>query len=151
MKKFFWGLLIVTVLFVMTACNGYNKIMREHLGDADNYSVVDATFCSYEEVKDRIYLYVSIEDKSDFDGSEINSKEIRLELVGDNVDALREALTKEEIHEGDKITVKCSTLIYMDSNFYYIAEFKFQDKTLLSFDDGLKNIRKYMDDNKSLF
>ena len=135
----------------MTACSGYNGIMREHLGNKENYYDIDATFCSYKKADDRIYLYVSIEDKSTFDSSEVNSEEIRLELVGNNGDDLGEFLTKEEIREGDIITVKCSTWIYMDSTFYYVAELKTQSQTFLSFDDGLKNIIKYMNDNKSLF
>jgi len=135
----------------MTACSGYNGIMREHLSNEENYCDIEATFCSYKETDDRIYLYVVVEDKSAFDSSEVNSEEIRLELVGDNCKALSEVLAKEEIREGDRITVKCSTWIYMDSTFYYVAEIKIQDETFLSFDDGLKNIIKYMNDNKSLF
>ena len=135
----------------MTACSGYNRIMREHLSDGDNYHDIEATFCSYKEVNNRIYLYVSIEDKSAFDLSEANREKIVLELVGDNCNVLSKVLSKEEICEGDIITVKCSTLIYMDSTFYYVAEIKNQDKTFLSFDDGLKNIIKYVNDNKSLF
>jgi hypothetical protein len=38
----------------------------------------------------------------------------------------------------------------MDSTFYYVAEIKNQDKIFLSFDDGLKNIIKYVNDNKAL-
>ena len=151
MKRLLLLGLIIILLLSMTACSGYNRIMREHLSDGDNYHDIEATICSYEEVNNRIYLYVSIEDKSAFDSSEVNSEEIRLELVGDNCKALSEVLAKEEIREGDRITVKCSTLIYMDSTFYYVAEIKNQDKTFLSFDDGLKNIIKYVNDNKSLF
>ena len=33
----------------------------------------------------------------------------------------------------------------------YVAEIKNQDKIFLSFDDGLKNITKYVNDNKALF
>ena len=117
----------------------------------ENYCDIEATFCSYKETDDRIYLYVSVEDNSAFDSSEVNSEEIRLELVGDNCKALSEVLAKEEIREGDRITVKCSTWIYMDSTFYYVAEMKNQDKIFLSFDDGLKNITKYVNDNKALF
>ena len=135
----------------MTACNGYNRIMREHLSNEENYSDVEATFCSYEETNDRIYLYVDVEDKSAFDSSEMYRKEIMLQLVGDNCNVLSEVLAKGEICEGDRITVKCSTLIYMDSRFYYVAELKTQSQTFLSFDDGLKNIIKYVNDNKSLF
>ncbi len=151
MKRLLLLLLIIILSLSMTACSGYNGIMREHLGNEDNYYAIDATFCSYKETDDCIYLYVSVEDKSSFDSSEANSEELRLELVGDNCDSLGEILAKSDIREGDRITVKCSTWIYMDTTFYYVAEIKNKDKTFLSFDDGLQNIIKYMDDNKSLF
>ena len=151
MKRFLLLLFATILLLSITACSGYNGIMREHLSDKDNYYDVDVIFCSYKKVDDRIYLYVTIEDKSAFDSSESNSEELSLELVGDNCNILDECLANNEIREGDKITVKCSTWIYMDSTFYYIAEIKGQEKTFLSFDDGLKNIVKYMSDNKSLF
>ena len=151
MKKFLLFLFTVIFFLSMTSCSGYNGIMREHLINEDNYYDVDAIFFSYKKVDDRIYLYVTVEDKSTFDPSESNNEEIRLELVGDNCDILDECLANNEIREGDKITVKCSTWIYMDSNFYYIAEIKGEEKTFLSFDDGLNNIAKYIGDNKSLF
>ena len=151
MKRTLLFLLTIILLLSMTACSGYNGIMREHLNNEANYHDIEATFCSYKEAGGRIYLYVSVEDKSAFDSSEANSEEIRLELVGDNCKALSEVLAKEEIREGDRITVKCSTWIYMDSTFYYVAEIKNQDKIFLSFDDGLKNIIKYVNDNKALF
>ncbi len=128
MKRLLLLLLIIILLLSMTACSGYNGIMREHLSNEDNYHNIEATFCSYEEADDRTYLYVSVEDKSAFDSSEVNSEKIRLELVGDN----------------------CK-VFSMDSTFYYVAEIKTQSQTLLSFDDGLKNIIKYINDNKSLF
>ena len=151
MKKLLLLGLTIILLLTLTACSGYNGIMREHLSNEENYRDIEATFCSYKETDDRIYLYVAIEDKSAFDSSEVNSEEIRLELVGDNCKSLSEVLAKEEIREGDRITVKCSTWIYMDSTFYYVAEIKNQDKIFLSFDDGLKNITKYVNDNKALF
>ena len=151
MKRTLLFLLTISLLLSMTACSGYNGIMREHLSNEENYCDIEATFCSYKETDDRIYLYVVVEDKSAFDSSEVNSEEIRLELVGDNCKALSEVLAKEEIREGDRITVKCSTWIYMDSTFYYVAEIKNQDKIFLSFDDGLKNITKYVNNNKALF
>ena len=141
----------IALLLSVTACSGYNGIMRERLSSEDSYHNIEATFCSYKEVGDRIYLYVSVEDKSTFDSSEINSEKIRLELVGDNCNVLSKALAQEEMREGERITVKCSTWIYMDSTFYYVAELKTQSQTLLSFDDGLNNIIKYINDNKSLF
>ena len=133
MKKMLFILFATVLLLSMTACSGYNGIMREHLSNEANYHDIEATFCSYKEAGDRIYLYVSVENKSAFDSSEANSEEIRLELVGDNCNVLSEVLAKEEICEGDRITVKCSTWIYMDSTFYYVAEIKNQDKIFFDF------------------
>lgn len=146
-------LLLLTMILLpgMSACSGYNGMMREHLGNRDHYALIDATFCSYKQADDRIYLYVSVEDPSAFDASEANGEEIRLELVGDNCQALCEILAKQEIRKGDSMTVRCSTWIYMDTEFYYVAEIKSQDQTFLAFDDGLENIREYMNDRKSLF
>lgn len=151
MKRLLLLLLTIILLLTLTACSGYNGIMQEHLSNKDNYQDIEVTFCSYKEVDDRIYLFVSVDDKSAFDSSEANSEEIRLELVGDNCHVFSEVLAKENICEGDRITVKCSTWIYMDSTFYYVAEIENQDKIFLSFDDGLKNIIKYVNDNKALF
>ena len=151
MKKMLSILFATVLLLSMSACSGYNGIMREHLSNEANYHEIEATFCSYKEAGDQIYLYVSVDDKSAFDSSEANSEEIRLDLVGDNCNVLNEVLAKKEICEGDRITVKCSTWIYMDSTFYYVAELKTQSQTFLSFDDGLKNIIKYVNNNKALF
>lgn len=151
MKRLLLFLLVMILLLSVTACSGYNGIMRDHLCNADNYHDIEATFCSYEEADDRIYLYVSVEDKSAFDVSERNREEIRLTLVGDNRNALRKFLAEEAMRRGDRITIKCSTWIYMDSTFYYVAELKTQNQTLLPFNDGLKNIVKYVNDNKAIF
>lgn len=151
MKRLLLFMFTVIFLLGMTACGGYNGIMREHLSNKDNYYDVDAVFLSYKEADDRIYVYVTVEDKSVFDSSEANNEEIALVLVGDNSDSLSGFLAKEEIRMGDRIAVKCTTWIYSDTTFYYVAEIKTQDKTILPFDDGLENIIKYMDDNKSLF
>ena len=151
MKRLFLLLLTIILLLSMASCGGYNGIMREHLSDEDNYYAIDAIFCSYKKADNRIYLYVTIEDRSVFDFSEANSETLRLELVGGNCDAFDEILAKADIREGDRIAVKCTTWIYLDSTYYYIAEIKTQDETLLPFKDGLANIVKYMNDHKSLF
>ena len=129
--------------------DGYNRVMREHLGDKDNYYTFDVAFLSYAQREDRIYLYVTVDDGSTIDPSAESDETRVLQLVGKNCSAIGEILANAEICEGDKITVKCSAWIYMDSPFYYVAEIKVQDKVYLSFEDGFQNIVKYMDDNKS--
>lgn len=150
MKRLRLLLLVFAFLLSSTSCSGYNSIMREHLGNEENYYAINATFDSYAEIDDSIYLYVSTEERSAFDISETSNEKLRLELVGHNCDTLRTFLA-EEIHKGDTLAIKCSTWIYMDSQFYYVAEIRMQDKTILSFEDGLQNIIAYICNQRSLF
>ena len=46
MKRLLLLGLIIILLLSMTACSGYNRIMREHLSDGDNYEDIEATFRS---------------------------------------------------------------------------------------------------------
>ena len=36
-KRIVLFLLVITILLSITACSGYNGLMREHLGNEDNY------------------------------------------------------------------------------------------------------------------
>ena len=57
MKRTLLFLLTISLLLSMTACSGYNGIMREHLSNEENYCDIEVTFCSYKETDDRIYWY----------------------------------------------------------------------------------------------
>jgi hypothetical protein len=50
-----------------------------------------------------------------------------------------------------KISVKVSSYIYMDSEFFYIAQVEYDGTEYLNFEDGLENIVDMMDKDKSLF
>ena len=151
MKRIVSALFVISLIFILSGCNGYNQIMREHLRDENNYHTVDATFVSYTESDDNLILYVKTEDKTAFDASEKNNEKIALKVIGKNCDILIDFFRNKDIDQGDSITLRCSTWIYMDGYFYYVAEVKAEDKQYLSFEDGLANIIAYMEDNKSLF
>lgn len=101
-----------------------------------------------------MYIYINndeyLEYISMFDKAEHELELIRLSLVGDNYDNLKNAFIDEEIIFGTILTIKTSTLIYMDATFYYIAALEAEGITYLSFNDGLTNIVNYMNKNKSL-
>jgi hypothetical protein len=152
MKKLVLTILIIVSFFGLTACDGYNKIMREHLSNENNYITVNAKYSGYEDLDDSMVVLIEIDETfNGFDISESDTAEIRLQIIGENYSLLKDIFINEEIVTGTSIIVKCSTWIYMDTNFYYIAELKANEQTYLTFEDGLKNIIDYMDNNKSLF
>lgn len=69
MSKLFVVLLVIVLLFTMSSCSGYNTIMFEHLSNEEHYHTVGATFVSYAEADNCIYLDVVVENISDFDPS----------------------------------------------------------------------------------
>ena len=46
--------------------------------------------------------------------------------------------------------VTVSSLIYMDTNFYYISSVTYNNKEYLNSETGLENIIKMMDENRSI-
>ena len=86
-----------------------------------------------------------------FDQAESNQSDIRLEIIGENYSVLKDVFINEDIKTGTNINLKCSTLIYMDTKFYYIAEINTTEQTYLTFEIGLKNIIDYIKNHKSIF
>ncbi len=104
--------------------------------------------CIYIKDNERMYA----EDGSHlFDFYFYEEDIIQLELIGENYNTLKEEFINKEISSGMYFEIKCPNWIYMDTNFYYIAELKILDKIYLSFEEGLDNIIKYMNNNKSIF
>jgi hypothetical protein len=48
------------------------------------------------------------------------------------------------------IDITASGLIYMDSNFFFIAAITYNETEYLPFEDGIKNIEEYISAHKSL-
>lgn len=158
MKKIAKLLVFLIMCLYLTSCNGYNNIMRNHLSNEKSYISIKAEFYDYKDYEDRMYIYIKdnesmyAEDGSHlFDFYFYEEDIIQLELIGENYNTLKEEFINKEISSGMYFEIKCSNWIYMDTNFYYIAELKILDKIYLSFEEGLDNIIKYMNNNKSIF
>jgi hypothetical protein len=154
MKKFFMIFLLLG-LFSLTSCNGYNKKMRKHLSDENNYITINANYLRYEDLEGSMYIVIENDDSfkypNGFDQAESNQSDIRLEIIGENYSVLKDVFINEDIKTGTNINLKCSTLIYMDTKFYYIAEINTTEQTYLTFEIGLKNIIDYIKNHKSIF
>ena len=150
--------------------------MYDHLSDPDNYHTFEAViidmcyqnsnndiihdFESTEFLEYDVVIYVkfeSYENVSAFLGGDANTDvpiedyTISLEISIDNSKSLYENGFYEDISLGDRINITSSSWIYMDSQFFYIAQLEYNGKEYLTFEEGLKNIVDMMEKDKSIF
>jgi len=177
-KLLLFAVITALILVCFSSCSGYNKVMRDYLSDSENYQTYEVILAdiyyrdpvSHEIVRDfenssfsehevtfSINFFENAEDLIPFLGGKIDSDadldayEIHLYILADNNKILYENGFYENISLGEKIKVTTSNWIYMDSEFFYVAQVEYQGSVYLSFEDGLKNIIELMDKNKSLF
>lgn len=154
MKKILLFSLVLLLIF-LSSCNGYNKIMRNHLSDPENYGTYQAIIVEYTTES----LTVTFEDRESIgkflgtdSNPEIPMEEYRFTLVltAENSQLLTENGFFETVSVGDKITIRASNYIYMDGNFFQIAMIEHGETVYLPFEQGLRNIITMMENNKSL-
>lgn len=169
--------LLAILITCFASCSGYNKPMRDHLGNADNYHTCEVI------LEDLYYIDSSTnEKKRDITDQDFLNNDIFLEVSFFNsIDDLRPFLgltpskdTPLETYKfqfrvtksnsrilasndyyanmtvGEKISVKVSDFIYMDSEYFYVVQLEYNGKEYLNFEEGLKNLVDMMNKNKSL-
>lgn len=168
---------LAILLICFTSCSGYNQIMRNHLENADNYhtcevilkdlyyidsstnekkyDVTDQDFLD-NDISLEVSFFNNIEELRPFLGGNPN-EDIPLEaykfqfhVTKSNSNILASNGFYTNITVGEKISVKVSDHIYMDSEYFYVAQLEYKGKEYLSFEEGLKNIVDMMNENKSL-
>lgn len=168
-------LVIVFTVATFTSC-GYNRIMRKYLSDPSNYrttnvilsdvSIYDSeshTFVSCLDMADYldqdVYFTVTFETYEDIElfiggppNKDFPTNEFVYNLVvfSENNKILYENGFYDDFTLGEKITLSSSHFIYMDGEFFNVAMVERGDVVYLSFEEGLKNIVDYMNENKSL-
>ncbi len=177
MKKIFSCILVIVfTVAAFTSC-GYNRIMRKHLSDPSNYRTTNVilsdvciydseshTFVSCSNMADyldhHVYFTVTFETYEDialFIGATpnkdypINEFVFDLVVFSENNKILYENGFYDDFTLGEKITLSTSYFIYMDGEFFDVAMVEHNETVYLSFDEGLKNIIDFMDENKSWF
>lgn len=179
MKRILCFIFILVLLSAsLVSCSGYNKIMRNHLKNEDNYRTCEVYLKDFyyidpssDEKKRDFTERTSIDANIIFEVSFFNSVEELKPFLGGspNENILLEEyifqfyVTKEngnvllsnnffnDIPIGERFSVKVSDFIYMDSEFFYVAQLEYNGKEYLSFEKGLENIVNMMNKNKSLF
>lgn len=174
MKKTILFFVLITILLVVSSCTGYNKIMYDYLSDSNNYKTYHIEINNFyyfnyddnhlelinfkqnlESKYDKIYF--SISELENFDGGNylINDEEfsdymVLLQIEYNNYKILLENNFFADYKLHDSLMVTVSSLIYMDTNFYYISSVTYNNKEYLNSETGLENIIKMMDENRSI-
>lgn len=174
MKKTILFFVLITILLVVSSCTGYNKIMYDYLSDSNNYKTYHIEINNFyyfnyddnhlelinfkqnlESKYDKIYF--SISELENFDGGNylINDEEfsdymVLLQIEYNNFKILLENNFFADYKLHDSLMVTVSSLIYMDTNFYYISSVTYNNKEYLNSETGLENIIKMMDENRSI-
>jgi hypothetical protein len=178
MKKALGFMTLLSLLLVcFSSCSGYNKIMRNHLSNPENYQTYQATLvdifyydsASNQSLRDfendrflNFDVIISVrfdnyDDVSDFLGGRPNTDilleeyDVRLCIPSSNSKILYENGFYNNVSLGDKIKVTSSAWIYMDGNFFYVSQIEHEGTVYLDSEDGLKNIIDMMNKNKSIF
>lgn len=154
-------ILCVLCLLSFTAC-GYNNIMYKHLSNIDNYE-------SYTAVIEQIYVVDkdsnrAVEYNKNIHGSrylkdtvyidilpEGIGYSVRVEIIPQNSQILFDNGFFDTVEEGITINVQTSLWTYMDGEFNFVIGLSYDDVQYLNSEDGLDNIIKMMDADRSFF
>lgn len=170
MKKVLFGLL--AALLLLSSC-GYNAIMYDHLSDEANYytyqvrllkayyydvdareeiSVLPPVDIDVTELPEVLLRVSETLDPSASESSEPENQwdEFSAQLTKENCQILAENGFFEDIAPEEVFEIRYSPFIYMDGEFFFVAEVVYNGKTYLDFDTGLSNIIKMMDGNRTL-
>ena len=150
----------VILISCLSACSGYNKRMRDHLSDSENYQTIDVVLKDIYYQDPKTYDIVYDFDPAEIsdcnivfrvtDESSLEKNELIFEVTPENHRILCENGFYEKVSTGEEITIKATTWIYMDGYFYFIASVEHDGVVYLDFEEGLKNITQMMKKNKSL-
>lgn len=174
-KRYISVCVIAVLLTVsLSGCYGYNKLMREHLSNPDNYYefTVEVTRIytydgdNYDNRSTDISCSADVDANSDLfyiedkvlsgnyqfvDGDYYEKQiEIQFELSRANVLYLLSTDFYDVAKVGTQLNIRSTMWIYGDREWQYVAEIKLDDAVYLGFNDGLQNITEYMNANKSL-
>ena len=168
-------LCLIVVLFLLTSCSGYNAKMRNHLIDETNYHSFCGTICDiyYFDAENKkvsllssdaipdcdVVVELTFDDRDtvkEFLGGEPNSEwdlseyKFAFDITKENNQILVENGFYDVVSVNTPMEITASSLIYMDSNFFFITAVNYNETTFLTFEDGIQNVREYINEHKSL-
>lgn len=176
MKRYLTIILcLFAILSLLTSCSGYNSPMRDHLSDEQNYHTYRGILCdvyyldaeynkvsvlSSEAIPDcDVVLELTFDDSENirkFLGAEPNPEwaladyKFVFDITKKNHQILVENGFYDAVSKNTPIEITSSSWIYMDSDFFLVAAVTYNETEYLTFDNGILNIREYINEHKSL-
>ena len=172
MKKIVLILSFFMCIMVLSSC-GYNNTMYKYLSNIEHYDkytiqVNDYYFYNQDENHYQNYnkdepekyifekFYFSLKELNGFhsgsylvNDSKLSDHMVLLKLEYYNYDILKVNNFFEEYVMNDDLEVILSNWRYMDATYYYIIGVKYNNKEYLNVEQGLANVIKVMDENRS--
>ncbi len=161
----FLSVIVVFCCFMIESCWGYNKLMYEHLGNSANYKTYTMTLkdivafkdgksVSYsddETIQEQQVVFVltahDYSDVKDFLGARhdpdmsLNDYPISLTVISSSNNILADNGFYDDPPVGKDIVVRASSWIYMDNNFFYIAQLRVANPNRYIFTGKSRSIR----------
>lgn len=177
MKKSIGIVLLILILTISMSACGYNRIMREHLSDVDNYTEYQVTVvgiaCVDEQGNahkeytneqlasaERVFLDVTFASKAELSpflgvseqgiANDPSTYTIRLQINAENHKVLVQNGFYDAVKAGDEITVTASNWIYMDGEFFYVIGVACGEQVYLNPTVGLQNVIGMMKKQRGL-
>lgn len=110
----------------------------------DHEVTIDVRFETEEDFFDLIGFYPA------FDADYLKEFEFLISALPPNNKILCENGFYENVSAGDKISIRTSNWIYMDTEFRFLAYVECNGVVYLNFEEGLANIVNFMNEHKSL-
>ncbi len=166
---------IVIILF--SSCAGYNKIMFEHLSNLENYKLyevkIDEIYFQSKETGRRQKYEKNLCEESVLQGTmyltgleideaygrfniQVNGNKVEeplafLEIEESNSQILFERNFYFDFAINDTVKIYASNFVYMDTDFFYVIAVEYNGAIYLEKEEGLENIIKKMEANRSKF
>lgn len=115
---------------------------NENKYDTDLY--LNVTFLSLDELN--TFRSIPLEDVSNLD-----SYPTPLTILQKNSQILNENKFYENINVGDIIKINVSNYQTINVKYTYIAQIEYNSKIYLNIDDGINNIKEYLEEHRSPF
>lgn len=169
MKRFSMLLISLLLLFSSVGCSTtFNNTEYKYLSNIDNYHQYEvklsyfkvynpsSTYIDYKNYDVYIYVtFLNIEDLNHFQSTpleNVNSLESypnSFLIHKSNSLSLANNNFYEEIEEGDTLTIWACHYVTKFGTYNYLSSITSNDKTYLSIEQGMENIIKFLDDNRS--
>lgn len=142
----------VIYMLIMTFCE-YTPRVIAYVGDEENYIEIEAeVFAAKYNTDGYSYLYIKMKDFEHYEGfmgrepesydpSLLDDTTVKLKIVPENAEILKERGFFDNIKNGDSITIHTTCWIYDNIKYHFLASVSEGENVYLSFEEGFEGIK----------